>query len=92
MGYEWLPSAISRLQGLGTDEVIAALLDARRRWVQRVETKNGACGLAVWTRTPAGTPILVVVRPLEGFDHQISYVAVMTPQQQVAFEEWENNQ
>ncbi|WP_280478897.1 hypothetical protein [Nocardia asiatica] len=92
MGYEWLPSAISRLQGLGTDEVIAALLDARRRWVQRVETKSGAHGLAVWTRTPAGAPILVVLRPLEGWDHQITYAAPMTPQQQAAFEEWENNQ
>ncbi|MEU6191485.1 hypothetical protein [Nocardia sp. NPDC047038] len=91
MGYEWLPSAISRLQGLGTDEVIAALLDARRRWVQRVEAKSGARGLAVWTRTPAGTPILVVLRPLGNFDHQITFAAPMTPQQVAAFEEWENN-
>ncbi|MEV0297099.1 hypothetical protein [Nocardia sp. NPDC050710] len=90
MGYEWLPSAINGLRGLGTEEVIAALLDARKRWVQRVETKSGASGLAVWTRTPAGTPILVVLRPFGGFDHQVTYVAEMTPTQRAAYEEWEN--
>ncbi|WP_067563830.1 hypothetical protein [Nocardia acidivorans] len=93
MGYEWLLSAAMNLNGgLTTDEVLRALADAPRRWVQAVFTKNGAPGLSVWTRTPAGTPILVVLRPLGGFDHQIVYAAPMTPDQVTAFEEWEANQ
>ncbi|MEV6772108.1 hypothetical protein AB0N05_26120 [Nocardia sp. NPDC051030] len=92
MGYEWLSSATNLSGGLTAEAVLGALSDSRRRWVQAVSTKTGAPGLAVWTRTWDDMPILVVLRPLGGFDHQIVHAAPMTADQVTAFEEWEANQ
>jgi hypothetical protein len=47
--------------------------------------------LTIWGRTKAGRPLIVVLRPLGGFDYQILTALPMTVDQVAEFEAWEES-
>ncbi|MFI6959656.1 hypothetical protein ACIBJI_40095 [Nocardia sp. NPDC050408] len=91
MSYQWWYGVFTVLAmaGVGRHEVIEALY-AERRWPRRaVDPVTGLSALTIWARTDEGRPLIVTLRPLDGFDHQIVAAQPMTPEQLEEFSKWE---
>ncbi|MGH3655476.1 MAG: hypothetical protein ACRDUA_02355 [Micromonosporaceae bacterium] len=87
MGYEWLARALEALHGVEPYEVVQAL-GARRRWP--VPAMSGEVKvLSIWSRTQAGRPLIVVVRPGHGLDWTILGARGMNSTELARFQRWE---
>ncbi|MEV0297035.1 hypothetical protein [Nocardia sp. NPDC050710] len=91
MSYEWWFGVFTvlALAGVERHEVIEVLY-AERRWPRRaVDPVTGLSALTIWGRTDEGRALIVTLRALSGFDHQIVAVQQMTPDQLQEFSKWE---
>ncbi|MGV9336667.1 hypothetical protein [Nocardia sp. NPDC003726] len=91
MAYEWWYGIVTVLAMAGIErfEVIEALY-ADHRWPRRgVDPVTGVSALTIWARTDSGRPLIVTLRLLDGFDHQIVAAQQMTPDQLQEFSKWE---
>jgi hypothetical protein len=59
-----------------------------RRWLRPATGPHGIAYVAVWARTGAGRPIVVVVRLLGGLDAMIVAARGLTEAEIARFEEW----
>jgi hypothetical protein len=85
--YTWLQIALDRLRGIEPSEVLQALRATHRRPV--AASHAGIRVLTVWARTDAGRPLIVVLRPVGGFDYEIIGASAMTDDQAHEFTQWE---
>ncbi|MGY5209998.1 hypothetical protein [Nocardia gipuzkoensis] len=91
MAYEWWYGIVTVLAmaGIERHEVIEALY-ADHRWPRRgVDPVTELSALTIWARTDSGRPLIVTLRLLDGFDHQIVAAQQMTPDQLQEFSKWE---
>jgi hypothetical protein len=81
--------AVLVMAGIERHEVIEVLY-ADRRWPRRgIDPVTGLSALTIWGRTDSGRPLIVTIRHLDGFDHQIVAAHQMTPDQLNEFSKWE---
>lgn len=85
-----MPGLVALLAGVEPYEVMQALL-APHRMLMPVEGPRGLTYLAVYARTNAGTPVLVVLRKDRGHDSTIVAARRMTPADIALFEQWERS-
>ncbi|WP_331758419.1 hypothetical protein OG225_40500 (plasmid) [Nocardia sp. NBC_01377] len=93
MSYEWWFGILTvlRLAGIERHEVVEVLY-AEHRWPRRgIDPTTGLSPLTIWGRTEEGRPLIVTLRDLSGFDHQIVAAQDMTADQLQEFNKWENN-
>ncbi|WP_043735958.1 hypothetical protein [Nocardia asiatica] len=91
MAFEWWAGvlAVLALTGVERHEVIEVLY-ADKRWPRRgVDPTTGLSVLSIWGRTDDGRPLIVTLRVLGGFDHQIVAAHRMTEEQLQEFRKWE---
>ena len=88
VGYEWLDIGLQKLRGIEPQEVMQILNGKTRRPVPGYGP-DGHWVLTIWGRTKEGRPLIVVIRPLSGFDWQILTARPMTDAQLTEFEAWE---
>jgi hypothetical protein len=89
VGFEWLDEALDRLRGIQPYEVLQGL-SSTRRWPRAGHLDAlGLAVLIVWCRTNAGRPLIVVTRPVRGWDYQILGAREMTADEVKQFEKWE---
>lgn len=87
-GYRWVAAALAALvSGIEPGEVMQVLAADRRLPVPG--TARGVQVLAIFGRTRAGRPLLVLVRlDRGGFDHLIVGARELTSDELVMFERW----
>jgi hypothetical protein len=88
VGYEWLDIGLRNLRDVEPYEVNQVLYGKTRRPVPG-RGPDGVWVLTIWGRTNAARPLIVVIRPMGGFDWQIITARPMTDTQLAEFEEWE---
>jgi hypothetical protein len=88
VGYEWLDIGLRLLVGVEPFEVMQVIYSKIRRPVPGFGP-DGQRALTIWGRTNAGKPIIVMIRPLGGFDWQIITARLMTDAQLAEYEAWE---
>lgn len=72
-------------------EVDQALHGPQHRWPRHAGGPHGINYVAIFTRTNAGRPIIVVTRQLGGHDSMIIAARGMTPAEIALFEQWEQD-
>ncbi|MFI6865721.1 hypothetical protein [Nocardia sp. NPDC050406] len=97
MGYHWLPLALSIVAELkiAPDDIAGIVYGTHKRVVPAAG--GGVASLTFWGRTPDGRRVIVWLRRLPGdcedsavSDYEIVAVTDMTPEQSMAFAEWED--
>jgi hypothetical protein len=89
VGYEWLAATLAALRGIEPYEVMQALT-ANRRWPRSAVGRHGIPVLAIWARTRAGRPLIVILRPTEiSHDWLIIGATEMTADQVAEYDRWE---
>ncbi|MBT8226797.1 MAG: hypothetical protein HKP61_17230 [Dactylosporangium sp.] len=91
MPYRWLQIAFGVIatRGIEPHEVIQVLSSGHRRIVP-AHTPEGIPLRSIWGRTATGRALIVVVRPVEGFDSVIIGARELSATQGEEFEAWEN--
>jgi hypothetical protein len=85
-----MPGLMAILRDVAEHEVIQALGNPRR-WPRPAQGQHGIPYLAIWTRTGAGRPLIVVLRHLGGLDSMIVAARPMTPLETAQLEQWEQD-
>ncbi|GAB1639589.1 hypothetical protein [Krasilnikovia sp. MM14-A1259] len=90
MPHEWEPIILAALAGIEPYEVLQALSSPRR--LPKPGTSGGVRVVAVFARTGAGRPLMVLLRPRDGLTTRIVGVREMTAAELEMFTRWEAQQ
>jgi hypothetical protein len=86
-----MPGLMAILRDVEPYEALQVLNNPRRMPVP-VHGPRGLTYLAIYARTNAGKPVVVVIRHLGGHDAMIVAARRMTPADIALFEQWEQGQ
>jgi hypothetical protein len=88
--YRWLPGILMLLADVEPYEALQAA-HATRRWPRKATDQHGIVYIAIWARTNAGRPIVVITKPVDGLDSYIVGARPLTPSEIAQFELWEQS-
>jgi hypothetical protein len=91
--FEWHYNAMDWLlaSSIEPGEVLSVLQGARRRWPRPTYAPGIGRLVTIWGVTPTGRGLIIVTRPLGGFDQEIVAARVMTAAELREFHAWEES-